>query len=982
MAATFAPPRGSAFIVVAGVLLTVAVQVFLCRNAVGSAPLADVDSVCHTAYLDYFTREFFPNTGSLLGFTPRYNLGAPFLFFNVPPGTTALGFLLTKLGLSPVAAIKAILVLSWLAVTPLVAAIAATFRQRRPEVPIVAAVVVAALSSNLSGLDFYFRDGMVNPCLALPLVLATFLCALRAEVSRRTRFRWLAGAALLFAATVLVHVLSGYFAALAVAAVPLAAGRRIGRAALGAALILALGGAMSAFWTVPSAEFAPKGEAVLNWVRPPRETLEAFLDGSLLSGFRGGFLPAQRSNIGIVTVPFGVLGLARAWTRDRSLRAVALLFALSLLIALGPSPAWGLGWLPAYPRLLWLRFLTPALVLWPLLVSHGVSVTFDAVALWSPRHAPRGLRGLLLAVAVVLFGAAFVRSRDILTVAAYPRQLEDYQEVVRWLRDHGDRRDRVYGEFLVPEPDGHRWLSVNWLRQRLAVDTGLREVGGWIYENNPASVALVRGGEFWWNSRLLTDDAARLGMRWVVVGTAAGRTAFASDVRWERTLHTDTFDVFRARGDAVGIATLAGTPLREVDDSLLAGGGYRVRYQGNGAPGHVEVRMNWSHRWSALVDGVPTAVEPAADGFIALDAGSPFKELELRWSPPPSARIGRVVSAIALLFALGLLARPRFGARFRGGPALTENVGRVGAAVGLTGALLLGFRQSVPTSGMGVVGGFLPIHNPTSLVPGTAWESEPGPIQRKGTSPVGFDGSPRIDADKATFVFHLGPRASVQLDGDDESAFELHFGAQPACVVKGRWAAAVAIPDGCKHVVEGDPTPMIDATVAAQPGALIRRVSVKDATFLLEAEQFENVLNDGRSDALWSSGFDRSFPSGGLTVFADAPVAGAVRMRTRAPANLGAARYQVYLRVAVASARDAAWRGLFEVFVDGRSIGGTDAILPNAPRLPTPAASFQWMHVGSAAIHGGANLAVDLRRHYGSPAGFGEWDAMLLVAEP
>jgi len=91
-------------------------QLALSRRGLGPAPLADIDSVCHAAYVEYFVKVFWPETHALVGYTPDFNLGAPFLLFNVPPGVTWAGAALVALGASPAGAIKALLYAGWLAV--------------------------------------------------------------------------------------------------------------------------------------------------------------------------------------------------------------------------------------------------------------------------------------------------------------------------------------------------------------------------------------------------------------------------------------------------------------------------------------------------------------------------------------------------------------------------------------------------------------------------------------------------------------------------------------------------------------------------------------------------------------------------------------------------------------------------------------------------------------------------------------------------
>ncbi|MGD0528688.1 MAG: hypothetical protein ABSE49_26365, partial [Polyangiaceae bacterium] len=61
-------------------------NLFLARRTFGGGIWADNDSVCHYAYVRHLLEEILPATGTFLGWTPKYDLGAPFLLYNTPPG--------------------------------------------------------------------------------------------------------------------------------------------------------------------------------------------------------------------------------------------------------------------------------------------------------------------------------------------------------------------------------------------------------------------------------------------------------------------------------------------------------------------------------------------------------------------------------------------------------------------------------------------------------------------------------------------------------------------------------------------------------------------------------------------------------------------------------------------------------------------------------------------------------------------------------
>ena len=57
-------------------------NVFLARRTFKGGIWADNDSVCHYAYVRHLLEDILPATGSFIGFTPKYDLGAPFLLYN------------------------------------------------------------------------------------------------------------------------------------------------------------------------------------------------------------------------------------------------------------------------------------------------------------------------------------------------------------------------------------------------------------------------------------------------------------------------------------------------------------------------------------------------------------------------------------------------------------------------------------------------------------------------------------------------------------------------------------------------------------------------------------------------------------------------------------------------------------------------------------------------------------------------------------
>ena len=94
-----------------------AFNLYVARNTFRPGIWADNDSVCHYAYLRHLVEEFYPATGTFFGWTPKFNLGTPFLLYNTPPGLYVAAAVASRIaGLSPLASLKVVVVASYLAV--------------------------------------------------------------------------------------------------------------------------------------------------------------------------------------------------------------------------------------------------------------------------------------------------------------------------------------------------------------------------------------------------------------------------------------------------------------------------------------------------------------------------------------------------------------------------------------------------------------------------------------------------------------------------------------------------------------------------------------------------------------------------------------------------------------------------------------------------------------------------------------------------
>lgn len=967
------------------------VQAWFFRRAFRAGALADVDSVAHVAYLKYLVREFHPSTGVLFGYTPQFNLGAPFLLYNVPPGTYFAGALLVKAGLSAETAIKVLLAMAYLSVAPLAFAYARSCERVRSSMPYFVAVATGLFSSDLFGLEFYFHNGMVNACLGTPIVLAVMLVLRRAWLADRALHVVLAyaGAAAGVGALVLTHLLSAYFVGLAMGALLLGESwARLGRNTLGAACTFALGCGFAAFWVVPSLPFVPDHEPIFNWIRSPRDTLAAFFDGSLITSYFWGFSSGYGSvsNVGLVAVVAGSVGVVEAWrTRNRGMLGLSLLFALAFALSLGPRWTLGLGWLPGYPRLLWHRFLTPAFLAWTQLAGYGAW----RLVVVRPRLRAFGFARTILVLGGLVLCLVHLdgRSRKIETAADFPTFMRDYDEVAGWLRAHADKSGRVFGEFLAFTG---RPVSVNYARQMLPIDTGLAEVGGLVYENSPASARLIERGAFWTAGALLADDAARLALKYVVAGTPQTRRAFERDARWREAVRNETFAVFEAKRFAPRIGSAGPRDVYVERQGYERGGGYSYRFRvSDGGATEFLLRANYSRAWRAVVDGQVVSTRANSDGFVTFDLPARADVVELRWDVSPLvARGERITLGAGAAAVIAIVA----GAFWRPGTtrlaAISEPLGRLVLAVALTIAVFLGRRNDLSRVRQGVPFGVQVQRDPHTVELGTAREAEIGAsvrIDEQAWNPA-FErlGAAAREPNEAA-AWHaalmLGRGARLRIDGAPEHAeVQALLGDRSNddvyCRLNGRLSEWMPVSEGCRaRGREGQgPGRVLDLRIEATGSLAVQRISVDDGTATVQAESFHNVLDLWGYDAWLSAGEAPVTPQNGMTLVADARRWGSVRLAY--DGRLEPGHCAVWLLVREVPPTLASTRGTFLIQIDQQRMDRVDGVDPSPLHRPDAAPSFRWVRVGEADVHLGTRVTVSLEREAQARGGRGEFDAV------
>ncbi len=983
-------------------LLAIA-QLVVARRGLVAAPLADIDSVCHVAYVEYFVQRFWPEAHALVGYTPDYNLGAPFLLFNVPPGVTWLGALLVLAGFSAANAIKALLYVGWLAVPALGFFLAEALAEEneprvlspgaRTLVPYAAALALALFSGDLFGLEFFLHGGMVNACLGLPLMLGGLLAFVRAARSpgRLHVVPLLTGAAV-FAATVLTHVLSAYFLAIGVGCLVFGArARGLGTRALAAAVIVIVGAALTAWWALPSALFAPDHESSYNWIRGPRDTVFAFFDGSAMSSVFDAFAERYRrlSNVGLVAVVPGVVGVVESVRlRATGFRAIALFWLVCLGVAMGPHPSFGLAWLPGYERLLWYRFLTPAIAAWLLVAAFGVA-RLVTIAQARGAMASRFAVGASGLGAALVFATLLEAGSKIETTDAYAEFEEDYAAVTAWLREHGDTNARVFGEFLAFPEDPVP--SVNTLRQRLPVDSGVPEVAGWVYENSLASARLVERGLLWWGAPLYTDEREHLNLGYVVANSATTIRAFEHDTRWEAVVRRPNLVLFASRDRAPG---LFGADERRVSVEhahRLGLGGYRYALEvDGGAARELLARISWSPAWHATVNGANVAPRVRDDGFFTVALPEGPARVELTWTVEAPLRRGLLVtdSAVLLLATVALaLARTR-------GPHRTElpifpwleRLSGAAAALVTVALVIAGQRHRVGEVHFGPAQGVVATRTGRELALGTAQELEDGALIE--AVPGAFASATRVGLTPARAI---DPAAHHHLVVHVSRGGKLRLETAPAGRFTVEAVDTIASSFPCRfEVTSGEPfaLPSPCATADRSPGpgevfalrlagtSALARVKVEDAITVVQAESFFNVHDDGQHDALPWPGL-RGDPMNGMLQAASASFGEPVRTAWRSHAPEG--RYRAYLltnRVPVPAAR---YRADFVLTANGLHVGRADVA---DERLRDDTSEWNvhpgWLAMGAVDLRPGDLLAITWERRPGSLGGFGAWDALAL----
>jgi hypothetical protein len=980
-------------------------NVFLARRTFKEGIWADADSVCHYAYVRHLLEEFYPATGTFIGFTPKYDLGAPFLLYNTPPGVYVSAAVVAKLtGVSALLALKLVMLAAFLAVPILAAQLARTFVDDARDLPKFVALSLSLFSAELFGLEFYFKNGMLNPALAVPFLLTTLIFYRRAQMATGSRvLAWLALAAGGFAATTFVHLLSTYMLALTLGCCALAAGpRRAGRSLLQVGVVVALGAGLAAFWLVPSMPFAAKNDAAFTWIRRAWDTLSNYADGSMLSSYPVGFYPqfVTYSGVGIVAILCAGFGVWQAIVqRVWPVLAFALATLVALLITLGPSPSFGLSILPMYDRLLWYRFATLLELCTLLVAGWGAWQLYE-------------LRARLgnIVVHALLGGAIWAglvmtqRAVKIETAHDYPGFVTDVDTVSAWLRDHGKPGGRVFSEFLGQDVVDS--VGVNYPRHMIPILSGYPEAGGWVYENDDAAQAMMKLGVFWFDPFPMIARAARYDVQYIVAGSPNLVRVLNNDPRWRLAVATSHVSIFEAVGREPAMAEGAGWNVTLETQRYLPGGGYEYVFDAtdvsDGArPGPLLVKTGWSPAWKGRIGDRELRLDRTEDALISatLPEGPPARRVvTLTWDISALRAKGDRIALAAFAVAAAMIL---YGFRRRTTAfTVPEWALQWGGLGGAGVALVLFAARSRPIDehvvGFGLRGGMDVTYDARRLEVGAFDDAESYRPSR--VVPAAWGPRSLVDGEVARVLVDPGPRAAVlslspagpnrvtvsgsELDWDGDPRVDLVLrdpsSHEEVCRVSGVLGVPAALPGDC---TQGAPGPGPGVTRDLQllsPGQLrVHGITVDSGTVFVEAEQMHNVLDDSGYEAFYGYGPPDQLSSNGVSMVAHTSYEKPIALDREV--ELPWRRYEVWVLTRTVSSRLANGRAHFLIESDGQLVADMDSHTRQDLPFWDDDPHLEWIDAGPTAGGGKHRVRFTFYKLKIEFDGLGDLDAMAFV---
>lgn len=987
--------RNERLFLVALVLL----DLFFARRTFQNGIWADNDSVCHYAYLRHLLEDVYPSTGTFLGYSPKFNMGAPFLLYNTPPGLYVISAIAASiLPISALTALKTCVVIGFLSVPLLGYAIARTFDDAPQDTPKFVAMLLAFYSSELYGLEFFFKNGMLNPAIGVPFMLATIYFFRRAQCAPFPKtLRYITFAAFFLACTVCTHLLSAYMLCLALGAFVLGRGpMEWGHDVFRLGGVLALGGVLSAFWLIPSAPFAAAQDAAYTWLRRPQDIVSSFFDGSMLSSYFAGFFPrfVTISNVGIVAVALGILAIiVGVRRREPGPLSVFFVFAFGFWIMLGPAWSLGIKLLPGYDRLLWYRFLTIAEIGWLILAGFGAAY----VARVGVRFQPYNRIGLILG-----FGWALMimseRATKIETEADYPEFVADVDQASSWLKEHGDRRGRIFSEFLgqaVIQP-----ASVNYTRHMVPILSGFDEIGGWIYENNLAGQVLMKKGVFWYSPFPMIDQAPEYNVKYILAGSPHLIRALSLDPRWKDVVKTTSLVLFENIAYEPVLAEGNGLVGNPSTQRYLRGGGYEyvidlVPARAHAVDTPLVVKVGYLPYFTIYADDEIVPTKPSVDGLLQIDLPPGKRPHRLRcvWEIGALRRKGNNISFAGAALTLVLI-----GISFvRRRPAATLErpvamVGMTVAALAFVAIVVRGRKVDLSEVGFGVRDGLAPYVDGNTVKVGSYDDDRDSglvhvlPSAWEKRSVVGQEAARRLlHPDRPALRLALPRRGSATLivRGEPASA-ELDLTLEPPdgaviCKVHGAMNVAIQLPPKCMSGELAGDLPGItrDIRIHASAPIDVTSVSANNGISLVETESLRNVVDDGGYEAFYSYSAIEALPSNGIVMVADTRTNKPVDLEGRKPTPSG--RVEVWLLTRTLHRRFHNTRAELTVSLNGTPIGSTRGEPRKARDYWERDTIFEWIRIGEANVGSVADIKLRLAKKKGSVAGLADVDALAIV---
>ena len=985
------------------VALTV-MNLFLARRIVGGGIFADNDSVCHYAYLLHLADEFYPATGTFLGFSPKFNMGIPFLLYNTPPGIyVAAAFVAKVLHVAPLTGLKLCMVTAFCSVPLAGAAIARTFEDEPGDLPKFTALTFSLFSSELFGLEFYFKNGMLNPAFALPMLLGSL--AMYREAQRRTApscLPYLAVGGFLFATTVMTHVLSAYMFCVALVAFTIGPGfRSLGKNAIKAGTLLAVGGLVAGEWLVPSMVFAAKEDAAYTWLRAPSEIWASFLKGETFSSYPVGFFPTfiTQSSSSVVAMLAALIGLYYAIVKKNGGAISAfILFVLAFWIVLGPTYATGISILPVYDRLLWYRFVTLAAVGLFLLAGYG-AWKFSASAF---RYYPINL-ALLAAGAVWSFYVVTQRAVKVHTAAEFPQFLASVDHVSGWLRAHGDRRGRVFSEFLgqgvVQTP------SVNYTRHMIPILSGFDEASGWIYENNPASQDLQKKGPFWYNPFPMIASAETYDVKYIVAGSPQFIHALSLDPRWKLVDATPDLELFEAQSFEASL--LSRRDAKIAGEGYVKGGGYTYDVDldaSETATGNLVLKTNFAPAWKATMDGTaPLPLAPTAEGLLEIQLPKDLHgkhAIHLDWSITELRAKGHRLTLLGLALMATFFALARFAAAATLFSRIPSSLAAVAGTLGVVGAVVvLGWRArrlDLSPIGYGIRGGLAETVAPKALTVGSYYDdSSDGVVHLLDAAwgPRALEGSSSLRvlhahaSSCARLALSPGKnrlivRSLSSFGGDTTftATFTVPDTMTDTCTVHGDFSVPIDLPEACAAGGGSSKLPGVERglTLDTSADVPITAIEVVNDTTIVEGESFQNEYDDGGYDAFYGIGGVERFAQNGVTMGGDALLEQPIVIKKQISLTPGS-HYELWALTRVLHERFRATRATIFFDVDDKPTGILDGVSKYPVDFWDRDLRFEWDKVGEITARANIDLKVRFQKNVGAVGGLADVDAIAFV---